>query len=324
MSRYGKNKGIARLRVGLCVPTLNAGARWNEWLLALERQSLAPDVVLIIDSGSTDETLTLASGRGYVIFNIPKESFNHGSTRQRAVEFLFDCDIIVFLTQDAVLASTDSLSALIGSFNDESVAIAYGRQLPHANADLIAVHARLFNYPSTSETRTWSDRARVGIKAAFTSNSFAAYRRQSLNDVGGFPYDAILSEDMIVAARMLMNGMSIAYCSDALVRHSHNYTIVQEFRRYFDIGVLHAREAWLLEKFGSPEGEGRRFVVSEIKYLIAKAPWLLFSSLIRTGCKYVGYRLGRAEGGLSNSIKKKLSMNPTYWSGKRNAEEDKE
>ncbi|MFE0678513.1 hypothetical protein ACFW26_34910, partial [Streptomyces sp. NPDC058867] len=46
------------------------------------------------------------------------------------------------------------------------------------------------------------------------------------------------------------------------VHHSHSYSIGEEFRRYFDVGVMHARAPWLLDRFGKAEGEGKRFVQS--------------------------------------------------------------
>jgi rhamnosyltransferase len=70
--------------------------------------------------------------------------------------------------------------------------------------------------------------------------------------VAGFPEKLILGEDMVVAARMLQAGWSVAYVSDAQVYHSHGYTIAQEFKRYFDIGVMHQDQAWILQEFGKP------------------------------------------------------------------------
>ena len=85
--------------------------------------------------------------------------------------------------------------------------------------------------------------------------------------VGGFSPDVIFGEDTLVVARMHRAGWKTAYVADAMVRHSHAYSIAEEFRRYFDIGVLHARESWLVDQFGSASGEGRRFVVSEMRHL---------------------------------------------------------
>ncbi|HQT43292.1 MAG TPA: glycosyltransferase [Halothiobacillus sp.] len=298
--------------VRVIIPTVNAGVHWAESLGQIVAQSIGPEV-LVMDSGSTDGTVSLATSAGFAVRSIPKADFNHGGTRQLAVELLPDAEIIVFMTQDAILADNHALSRLIAAFDDPQVGVAYGRQLPRPQAGLIESHARLFNYPDKSHVATLADRDRMGIKAAFSSNSFAAYRRSALQAVGGFPRDIILGEDTFVAARMLLAGWKVAYQADALVFHSHGYSYVQEFRRYFDIGVFHHREYWMLTAFGKPEGEGGRFVRSELSYLRKNAPWLIPSALLRTGLKYLGYRLGRIEGRLPVSLKRVLSMHRGFW-----------
>ncbi len=153
----------------------------------------------------------------------------------------------------------------------------------------------------------------MGFKSIFISNSFAAYRREALFAVGGFPSDVIFGEDTIVAAKLLLAGWKIAYVADAQVYHSHAYTSTQDFKRYFDIGVLHSRESWLLQEFGGTGGEGSRFVRSEWNYLWPQYWWLIPSALIRTALKLVGYRLGRIESKLSLRIKRRLSMHRRFW-----------
>jgi rhamnosyltransferase len=132
-------------------------------------------------------------------------------------------------------------------------------------------------------------------------------------EVGGFPKKLILGEDMVVAARMLHAGWRVAYQADAQVHHSHAYTIQQEFKRYFDIGVMHQDQQWILEEFGKPEGEGGRFVRSELAYLMRHAPWLLPSAVIRTIAKFAGYKLGQHSRYLPLLIKRSLSMHRGYW-----------
>ena len=300
------------MQLGICVPTLNAGDGFIESLRQLTVGTIVPRV-LVVDSSSDDNTADLARGAGFEVVSIARSEFNHGRTRQFAAELLADCEIVAFLTQDALIDSADSLDNLMNAFGDGEVGAAYGRQLPHVDAGVFGAHARLFNYPEQSEVRAIADIPLRGIKVAFLSNSFAAYRRDALMTVGGFPANVILSEDMVVGARMLLAGWKIAYCANATVRHSHDYTISQEFKRYFDIGVFHARESWILKTFGRPEGEGGRFVLSELRYLAKRAPWLVPESLIRTALKYLGYRLGRAEARLPLGIKRNLSMHRQYW-----------
>jgi rhamnosyltransferase len=193
------------------------------------------------------------------------------------------------------------------------VACAYGRQLPHADASPVAAHARLFNYPDVSRSVSLADKSHLGLKACFMSNSFAAYRVADFQAVGGFPSSVILGEDMSVAARLLMAGKRVAYVAGACVHHSHNYTALQEFRRYFDTGVFHARSPWLLQTFGSAGGEGLRFVRSELAYLWRHAPVWIPSALVRTAAKLAGYRMGRLEAMWPLWFKRWCSMHKGFW-----------
>ncbi len=298
----------------LLVPTLNAGSRWTEWINALQAQTFQPSRVLVIDSSSTDKTITLALNAGFDVVPIERSEFNHGGTRRQGVGLLDPrVEFVVFMTQDAILTNRDALANLLTAFQDDMTGATYGRQLPSLDANALAYHARLFNYPDNPRTVRLTSRDTLGIKACFMSNSFAAYRVSDLRAVGGFPENVILGEDTAVAARLLLAGKAIRYQSDACVYHSHNYASLEEFRRYFDTGVFHARERWLLEAFGGASGEGLRFVRSELRYLIREAPWLIPSALLRTVLKLAGYRLGRAEDRLPLKLKRHLSMFRNYW-----------
>lgn len=302
------------IKVGLIVPTLNGGALWQEWLECFSRQTRIPDKLLLIDSSSSDETVNLARKQGFDVKIIAGSEFNHGGTRQWGVDCLSDVDIVVFLTQDALLAESDAIDNLLAAFDDSSVGAAYGRQLPHRNAGPIGAHARLFNYPASSQLRSLEDKMSYGIKTVFISNSFSAYRRSALMQVGGFPAATIMNEDTYVAGKMLVAGWKIAYRADARVFHSHDYGFLDEFKRYFDIGVFHSHTPWLQQTFGGASGEGLRFVFSEIRYLLKRTPWLLPSAVLRNGLKWFGYRLGGAvDRGFPRTLSRHLSMHKAYW-----------
>jgi rhamnosyltransferase len=282
-------------------------------LEAIADQSLKPHRLFNVDSASTDQTTALAKSAGFEVLRIDRSQFNHGGTRQFAAEYLSDCSIIVFLTQDAIPATCDALAEIVLCFNDPTVAVAYGRQLPHKGATPIEAHARAFNYGSRTLKKDAAAVEQLGSKAFFCSNSFAAYRRSTLIDLGGFRSDLILGEDMEFAARAIQAGYASVYCATAPVFHSHDYTMMQVVERYFDIGVFDERNSWMREQFGSHRGEGLRFVASELRYLAAQAPLDIPRALVQTAAKLAGYRLGRLESLLPTAIKRKLSMLPTYW-----------
>ena len=299
--------------VGVIIPTCNAGPRWAELQRMLDVQGVGKHQVLIVDSSSTDNTPRLARAAGYTFLSISRSSFNHGGTRQLASAYFPQSEILLYLTQDAVPAQHNSFEELLRAFDDAKVGAAYGRQLPRTEADPIEVHARLFNYPPRSETRTFESRLQIGIKAAFLSNSFAAYRRSALAEVGGFPSDVILAEDSIVAARLLKAGWKVSYQAAATVMHSHTLTLGQEFRRYFDTGAHHARENWLLDEFGKAGSEGRRFLFSELQFLRTTAVAWVPKAMLRTFSKYLAYQLGQHEQQLPLRLKRRLSTRPDFW-----------
>lgn len=276
-------------------------------------QSLKPYRLLIIDSASTDQTTVLAESAGFEVVRISRSEFNHGGTRQWAVEYLNDCHIIVFLTQDATLAIGTTLEEIVRHFDDPVVAVAYGRQLPYEGATPIASHARVFNYGPQTTKKDAASAKQLGSKVFFCSNSFAAYRRSILLELGGFRRDLILGEDMEFAARAIRAGYAIVYCATAPVYHSHDYSVAETFRRYFDIGVFDDKNAWMREQFGSHRGEGLRFMASEWQYLWIHAPSQIPRAWLLTCAKFLGYRLGRFERLLPVGMKQRLSMQSSYW-----------
>jgi rhamnosyltransferase len=270
--------------------------------------------VVVVDSSSTDGSDAVATAEGFELHRIDVRTFNHGKTRDAAFRtFCIDEPYVIFATQDAVIENAQSLVELLSAFADPAVGAAYGRQLPHVGAEAFESHAALFNYPPCSETRMLADAARLGIKTAFFSNSFAAYRVSALQQCGGFPGHLILGEDAFVAMRMLLLGWSVRYVAEARVRHSHAYTVWQETQRYFDFGVMHAQIPELLRSFGPPEAEGARFVVSEMRFVARHSPWRLPEVPVRNAAKYLGYRLGRGFRHLPRSLRRSMSMTKMYW-----------
>lgn len=295
------------------IPTYNAGPMWEEAILAIKRQSVCPEKIVVIDSSSTDNTVQIAMESGFDVHSINKANFDHGGTRSSALEYV-DTEFVVFLTQDAVLNGVEDFSQLLMAFQYELVGAAYGRQIPHFDATPLAIYARENSYGNESYITTLGDEHPKGFRKAFMSNSFAAYRVSSLSGVGGFPSKLILGEDSFVAAKILASGGAVAYVADACVRHSHNYSVSEEFKRYFDIGVFHSTQGWMLEELGGVEGEGVKFALGQLRYMCSLSNiYYMPASLLSSIAKYIGYRLGRNHRLFSQAQCRKFSMYKSYW-----------
>jgi len=299
--------------ISVIIPTLNGGERFRQLLAELKKQDPLPGEIMVVDSGSTDDTLTYAREHDARILSIPPQDFDHGGTRSMAARRAAG-NLLVFMTQDAVPADAASLQRLIRPLADSRVAAVYGRQEPFPDATCFARHLRMFNYPERSALRCWEDRQRYGFKTAFISNSFAVYRKDLLESVGFFEEGLLFGEDTFTVAKLLRKGYCIAYAADARVLHSHNYTIGQEFRRYFDIGVVHMLHRALMADFGSPMGEGRKYVSSELSFLVReKAFFQLPLSIVRNGIKFAAYSLGKRYAWLPRRLAVRFSFNRRWW-----------
>lgn len=300
------------LSVSAIIPTWNVGGTITATLTALKRQTAPPLEIIVVDSGSGDDTVQRAGAAGALVMTLPV--FDHGATRTAAARQARG-DIVVFFTQDARICRNDILEEILTPFStDPEIAAVFGRQIPCKDANFFAQHLRGFNYPESSYVRIYDDRDRLGVKTIFFSNAFGAYRRDALGKAGWFKAGLIFGEDMLAAAALLKMGFKIAYSASAQVTHSHNYSLMREFSRYFDMGVMHRREPWLLDEFGSPEGEGVKYVGSVIKAAAGAGKWrLLPETLTRIAAKYCGYLAGRHHGLLPANLCAALSMNPAWW-----------
>jgi rhamnosyltransferase len=295
------------------IPTLNAEKYISNLLEGLWLQSIKPFEIIVVDSSSDDITVRIAESFGARVIVINRMDFDHGGTRTAAGKAASG-EVLIYVTQDVMPFDQHALENLVKPFSDGNVAAVYGRQLPHPDATPFAMHLRFFNYPENSYVLELKDRQNYGIKTPFLSNSFAAYRRTALEEIGWFREKMIMGEDTYAGARMLLAGYKIAYVADAMVYHSHDYTILQEFKRYFDTGVFHTTEQWIRQEFGNAEGEGMKYILSGLRFLANKQKiYLIPEFVLRAFMKYLGYKMGRHYEKLPKSVVPVLSMHQGWW-----------
>lgn len=304
------------MNISVIIPTYNAESYLPKLFDRLKSQTISFELI-IIDSSSSDKTLEISKKFADKIIVIPQSEFDHGGTRTKA-GLEAKGDILVYLTQDALPFNNLSIESIVKPFKDSRVGACYGRQLAYKDTNPFGTHLREFNYGKESYIRELKDKNRFGIKTAFLSDSFSAYKKSALKDINWLKDGLIVGEDSYAGAKLILKGYSLAYVSEAKVYHSHSYTILQEFKRYFDIGVFHKRENWMLQEFGKAEGEGGRYVKSELKFLFSKKLYhKIVEFFIRNGMKYLGYKMGYNYQKIPQKIINRLTMHPIWWNKRR-------
>ena len=232
------------MNYALIIPTLNAAADIGRLLSTMLAQTLPPSEILVVDSSSEDETVSIASRvPGVRCVVIPRAEFDHGGTRDMALR-MTQAEAVVFMTQDALPASPACMERLLAPFADARVAAVGGRQIAWPDARAYEQAVRAHNYPAASRVWDAGDIPGLGIRSFLISDVCAAYLREPYLAVGGFDHPLPTNEDMLMAERLLHAGYALAYAGDAAVCHSHNLTWAQEYRRNYAIGrVLKRYEA---------------------------------------------------------------------------------
>jgi len=234
--------------VSVVVLTKNAGPLFRETLEAVFSQRVDERLeVLLVDSGSTDETLEIARGYPARVLGIEPGEFDHGHTRNLGILHTTG-RWIVLLTQDAVPADENWLRPLVEAVRERGVAGAYSRVLPRADASF---HAR------TSVLRDLNARAedlRQGPVTGGELFSKPAYERRLLanfNNVSScirrevweeLPFPRLAwGEDLFWGRAAIEAGYTLRFVSGSVVLHSHEYSLRSIFRRTRVDGEMNKR-----------------------------------------------------------------------------------
>lgn len=291
----------------------------------LRAQTVRPDKILImhtVEEGVSDTELEWTCDMESVtVEKVKKSEFDHGGTRDRAMGLCEDSEYVLFMTQDAIPKNRKLTEYLLEALKEDrqTNAVAYARQEPEKGCNIIERYTRSFNYPD--EPHSGLERAAEtnnSIKAIFCSDVCAMYNRALYYEVGGFPGKAIFNEDMVFAGKALKADKDVIYEPKAVVIHSHNYSGMEYFKRYFDLGVSHAEFSYILKDYHSGD-EGIRLVKETAKFLIRRKEYFMLIPLVyHSGCKLVGMRLGKIYKKLPKQVIEACTMNKGYWKKDRN------
>lgn len=304
--------------IDVMIPVWNPDERLRQSVESLLRQSCKPrkiTLVFSIDKTWDDRRVErwFANNKERVeIIKIPRSEFNHGGTRHWWARF-DDADYLLFLVQDAVPENKELIRELAESLENTRHAVAYARQIPGFGCDEIEEYTRYFNYPSYSLKKTKAKFIKGGVKDCFTSNVCAMYRKDWYDKIGGFEEHILLSEDSVYAAKALLAGADVIYNADARVVHAHDFGYSIQWKRNFDIGVVHKMYSEIFGRLSS-EKEGIELVKGTALHLLKKRRLLLLPRLFcLSAVKFLGYQAGKRYDKLSVWLVKKWSWDQYYW-----------
>jgi glycosyltransferase involved in cell wall biosynthesis len=190
-------------------------------LEGIRQQTLKDVEIILVDSGSTDGTVSVAESYGARIVRIPSAEFTFG----RSLNFGLRAatrELVIIASAHVYPVYPDWLESLLRPFEDEKVALIYGKQRGPASA----------KYSEQQIFQQWyPDLSKLNQETAFCNNANAAIRKSLWVKN---PYDETLTglEDLAWAKWVQEQGYTIAYVAEAEIVHVHNETPHGVFNRY--------------------------------------------------------------------------------------------
>jgi len=219
----------------IVILTKNNSKEIGSCLKAVFDQELKQFEAIVIDSGSSDGTVNIASSFDVRVERISATEFHHGRTRNLGAS-LARGRLLLFLAPDACPVDSTWLGSLIAPFVDEEVAGTYGRQIPKPDANPIERFFLEQIYPKTGRTYSRRDLDEGNPERIVLLSDVCSALRKDVWKKVRFDEKIIMSEDQEIARRILKQDWKIVYEPKCGVYHSHNYSLADVFRRYFDSG----------------------------------------------------------------------------------------
>lgn len=236
--------------VSIVIPTYNAGKQWKEFLRRVTAQKGVKSIeMVVVDSGSRDQTVALSKEYGANVIEIPKEKFSHSYARNLGAENAHG-DIVIFMTQDALPSDDEWVKNMVQPIiTGEATAVSCKEQCPEGTE--LYYRANSWGH---AQFQGILEHDQLGVKKR--DESIAQLRpHASLNDIAcaikkrifkKFYYRFDYGEDLDLGIRLLQNGYTIKLLAFPTVIHGHNRTAGYNLKRGYveSIAMGKMNEAW--------------------------------------------------------------------------------
>lgn len=298
------------VKVSIIILTKNVDNDFEKTLKQVYSQDVDfPYEVLVIDSESTDLTLTIAKKYPVRLFKIPAEDFHYSGTRNYGVS-LSKGALIVFLGGDAIPLNREWLQNLVKPLEKKYVGGVYSRQIPKQNADPSEKFLRLNNYPKKNSVKTPDKIYHHYLNDyVLLSNVSSAFRRELLVELP-FSTKVIMGEDKEWAKQVLSKGYSVVYSAYSIVYHSHRHNVKSLMARYLEEGISLTQVGELSEfSFKTHFSKGFRYINLEMNYHFRRNPFWVPIFFFYTGLKTSFMTLGQNHKFIPKFLKRRISFN---------------
>jgi rhamnosyltransferase len=252
------------------------------------------NVVFAITDSQDDEMKKIkefVKEKNITNFVVSKEEFSHSLTREKAIKEYCSSKCVIMLSQDVKLTNEDVFFNLVKDIDEGNTVYNFARQI--CTNKSIEKYIRKKNYPSESYYVTRDDIEKMQLMAFFASDACSAYDRDVFISIGGYGgHNVMMSEDMLYSKIVLDAGYKKKYCADAVIDHSHKYTLKQLYKRYYETGIFHSKFK-VFENYKTTDS-GMKLALYVLKEALKHFDIpVLFRWLPDMSARYIGMKKGK-------------------------------
>ncbi len=243
--------------------------------------------ILTESNDNTEQILNKISAQYSIV---KKEKFSHSLSREKEA-MNSSADILVFITQDIEIKNDNWLKSLVQPIINSEVEATFSRQISKYNN--IEKYTREKNYPEKSYIVDKNSLQTIGMRAFFFSDAASAIRTIIFKDLNGYDGKNLpTNEDQYIAYKLIMNKYKIKYCADSIVYHSHNFTLKQLYKRYYDTGVFFKQNSYL-DKYGTNKTGGNLAKYILVRAVQDKNIKVLIEFMPNMLARFIGMKVGK-------------------------------
>lgn len=211
----------ANINCSIVIRAYNEEKHIERLLKGIQRQTVKHAEIILVDSGSTDSTVSVAKSFGARIIRITPEEFTFGRSLNLGVRAATH-ELVVIASAHVYPVYPDWLETLLYPFEDPQIGSTYGKQRGPESSRYSEQQIFQQWYPDVSKPRR---------ETVFCNNANAAIRKRLWEKNH---YDETLTglEDLAWAKWVKEHGYAIAYVTEAEVVHVHNETPRDVYYRY--------------------------------------------------------------------------------------------
>lgn len=227
------NKAKVSMRASIIIRSYNEEKYIGRLIVGIQKQNIFDPnniEIVVVDSGSTDSTVSISKQLGAKVIEISKEEFSFGRALNIGCAAATN-EILIFASAHVYPLYNNWLETVISNLGDINVGLVYGRQIGNESTKFSEHQIFKKWFPEISnfnQNHPFCNNANCAIKKSLWETQ---------------PYDENLTglEDLDWAQKILNKNYKIVYNATAVIVHIHDETYDKIKNRY-------RREAIALKK----------------------------------------------------------------------------